>query len=183
MSSRGFHKRELGREAGTQRSIADSRRRCCMVQNEHILETGAGCSRIRGNASDGVPRGTSGDSSGVSREHCQRRYKRSGVTHCCGASGARTVGRHANMIAWWCCPEQIDAGEIERVNMLNSTKRSAPDKDTSAGEVILRAVQLHDQSWTRSGDLRRSRLFRGPFPSTLDNCSVEFSTRRDDPSN
>jgi hypothetical protein len=41
--------------AGTQRSIADSRRRCCMVQNEHILETGAGCSRIRGNASDGVP--------------------------------------------------------------------------------------------------------------------------------
>jgi cytoskeletal protein CcmA (bactofilin family) len=51
----------------------------------------------------------------------------------------------------------IDNGEIERVNMLNSTKRSAPDKDRSAGEVILRAVQLHDQAWARS-EPRKSEL-------------------------
>ena len=93
---------------------------------------------------------------------CQR-YKRSGVTQCCGASGARTVGRHANMISGGGGdPEQINTGEIERVNMLNSTKPSAPDKDRSAGEVILRAVQLHDQSWARSEPRAKSELHDQP---------------------
>src|SRR5438876_1706155 len=46
--------------------------------------------------------------------------------------------------------------------MLNSTKRSAPDKDRSAGEVILRAVQLHNQSWARSEPWVKSELHDQP---------------------
>jgi cytoskeletal protein CcmA (bactofilin family) len=46
--------------------------------------------------------------------------------------------------------------------MLNSTKPSAPDKDRSAGEVILRAVELHDRSWARSEPRAKSELHDQP---------------------
>src|SRR5439155_26076845 len=52
--------------------------------------------------------------------------------------------------------------------MLNSTTRSTPDKDRSAGEVILRALQLHDQSWARSEPQVKSELHDQPcghYPS------------------
>src|SRR5260370_13723083 len=45
-------------------------------------------------------------------------------------------------------------GEIKEVEMLNSMKSSAPEKDknaaANAAEIMERTVQPHDQAWARS---------------------------------
>src|SRR5262249_45014630 len=48
----------------------------------------------------------------------------------------------------------VRAGEIKEVEMLNSMKSSASEKDknaaANAAEVVGRTVQPHDQAWARS---------------------------------
>ena len=49
---------------------------------------------------------------------------------------------------------QSTAGEIKEVEMLNSMKSRAPEKDknaaANAAEIMERMVQPHDQAWARS---------------------------------
>src|SRR5215471_18542601 len=92
-------------------------------------------------------------------------------TQCCGARGARSMGQPADMVASCCetgpmsgqlsvAHHTIIPAKIKGVDMLNTMKSSAPEKEKSAAanapEVMGRTVQPHDQAWARSEPITKA---------------------------
>ena len=74
------------------------------------------------------------------------------------ANAAEVIGRMVqqqhSVVEQVAASPPVRAGEIKEVEMLNSMKSSASEKDknaaANAAEVVGRTVQPHDQSWARS---------------------------------